>query len=416
MALDPEEFKMRRQKRQQDRRAQHNRTLVKLILAVLALILVGALIFIVVSNGSEPQNTESSSNTSVSQETGNDEDTVIHFVATGDLNITDAVVSSGGATYDYTQTFLDVSHILADADLTAVNLEGNFYGSPYGTDTASAPESLAKALRVSGVDIVQLANSYSIAHGLSGLSATIEGVKKAGMEPLGVYATQKQAQASKGYTICQVQGIKIAFVAFTKGMNGLALPAGSEKCVNVLYTDYQSTYQKVNTQGITQVLNNVAKEEPDITIAMLHWGSEFNDTISVSQKEICALMLDNGVDAIIGTHPHYVQKIDFDAQTGSFVAYSLGDFISDAQRAGTEYSILLDLEITKSQATGKTQVTDYSYTPIFTAAEENKPLRVLRIHEAIAAYESGYIDRVSQKNYEAMKYALTRIEARVAGK
>ena len=74
---------------------------------------------------------------------------------------------------------------------------------------------------------------------------------------------------------------------------------------------------------------------------------------------------------------------------------------------------MLDLEITKDNKTGKTKITDFSYTPIFTVLEPDVPLRIVRIDSAIAAYEGDYIDRVSQTTYEAMKYALERIEARI---
>ena len=121
------------------------------------------------------------------------------------------------------------------------------------------------------------------------------------------------------------------------------------------------------------------------------------------------------MDAIIGTHPHYVQQIQFDPQAGTLVAYSLGDFIGDVPQAGSEYSIILDMEITKNHTTGETVITGYSYTPIFTVTESNRPVRVVRIREAITAYESGYLEAVSTQTYEAMKYALTRIEQRIAG-
>ena len=235
------------------------------------------------------------------------------------------------------------------------------------------------------------------------------------MEPLGVYPTNKAFQEGKGYTIRTVNGIKLAFVAFTKGMGGMALPAGSEDCVNVLYTDYDSAYQNVNKAKITSILSAVSKEKPDLVIALLHWGSEFNNAISASQKEIVSLMQANGVDAIIGTHSHYVQKMTYNEETGKFVAYSLGDFLSDGVRSGTEYSVALDLEITRDNATGKTKITGFSYVPIFTEHEEGKPLRIMRIREAIAAYENNFIQKVSKETYEAMVYALKRITARVAG-
>jgi len=121
------------------------------------------------------------------------------------------------------------------------------------------------------------------------------------------------------------------------------------------------------------------------------------------------------VDAIIGTHSHYVQKMEYDPTTGFFVAWSLGDFVGDANRAGSEYSVILDLEITKDNETGTARITNYSYTPIFTVAEKGKPLRVVRLEKAMEAWEAAYINSVSEEVYEAMVYAHERVEARVAG-
>lgn len=422
--IDPEEFKERRLQKQQQRQQQHRKFIVKLILAGIFLVACGVLIF-VLSHPKTPtppeQTTPSETQTATQEQTRpeettipENENTVIHFAAVGDMNITDNVVSSGGGEGDYSQPFLDIAHLLSDADIAAMNFEGNLCDAPYG-NTKSAPQSLAKAISDMGVDMLQLANSYTIHFGMHGLATTINAVHSAGMEPLGVYASQAEFKESKGYTIRNVQGVKIAFVAFTKGMNGLALPAGNENCVNLLYTDYASTYQQINTEGITSILEAAQKEKPDITVAMLHWGSEYNDTVSESQKTIKNLMLENGVDIILGTHSHYLHEMEFNPENGTFVAYSLGDFFGDAQRNGSEYSVVLDLEITKDKETGETKVTNFGYTPIFTVAEKDKPLKVVRIAQAMQAFESGYIDRVSQETYDAMAYALERIEARIQG-
>ncbi len=346
---------------------------------------------------------------------GEENKTVIHIAAGGDLNITDDVVAAVGSDGSYRQAFMDVLHLLSDADLSVLNFEGNFCGAPYGSDSRSAPESIANALAAAGVDMLQLANSCSIRGGISGLISTIDAVKNAGIEPLGVYRNKAEASAGKGFTLMEVKGVRIAFVAFTKGMDGMTLPAGNEGCVNVLYTDYNNNYQKVDTAGITRVMDNVKSAKADIVVAMVHWGSEFNDTISSTQNKICSLLQENGADVIIGTHPHYVQKMAFDKEKGTFVAYSLGDFFGDATRAGSEYSVILDLEITKDNVTGETKVTGYSYTPIFTVREEGKPLQVMRIKETMAAYENNYIDRISKETYDDMAYALKRIEARTKG-
>ena len=154
---------------------------------------------------------------------------------------------------------------------------------------------------------------------------------------------------------------------------------------------------------------------PDITIAMVHWGGEFNDMISSTQTKIIKLMAQQGVDAIIGTHSHFVQQMGFDKDTGIFVAYSLGDFLGDADRSGREYSVLLDLEITKNGATGETKITGYDYTPVYCHEDEDGRLRLLRIEQAIAAYENSALGRVDDETYENMKYALSRINSRVEG-
>lgn len=418
MALDPEEFKKRRAQKAQQRQSQQRGMTVRLVIAGVALLLVGVLIIVVALSraGGTPEDpapgttVQLQPEASVPETTAPPAQTVIRLAAAGDLNVTQRVVDAGGTAFDYTNTFMDVAHLLADADITVLNLEGNLYGQPYGADR-SAPQTMMQALQRAGVDLVQLANSYSIYKGMDGLAKTIEGVRLAGMEPLGVRSSN--AESEKNYTIRTVNGVKIAFVAFTKGMDGMALPAGNEGCVNVLYEDYSTDYQSVDTAGITWVLDQVEKEKPDLTVALLHWGSEFNNNISESQKRICTLLQGKGVDAIIGTHSHYVQQMQFDPQSGTFVAFSLGDFAGDADRAGSEYSVILELEITKDNESGNTAITGYSYTPIFTVVEEEKPLKVVRIREAMAAFESEHIDKISQQTYDAMTYALERIEARI---
>jgi poly-gamma-glutamate synthesis protein (capsule biosynthesis protein) len=196
-------------------------------------------------------------------------------------------------------------------------------------------------------------------------------------------------------------------------MDGMTLPQGSEHCVNVLYKDYDSTYQSIDRDRINEIMDNVEAESPDLTVAMLHWGSEYNDTVSKTQESIVSLLQDRGVDAILGTHPHYVQKMSYDPESGFFVAYSLGDLLSDGQRSGTEYSVILKLDIAKEN--GTTKITGYSFTPIFTVAERGSTLKSLRIAEAMMAYEANYVLRVNESTYDAMTYALERIEARTTG-
>lgn len=250
------------------------------------------------------------------------QETVIELAFAGDLNITDKMVSAGvtDSGYDYTKVLQDVLPLLADADQTVLNFEGNLCGAPYGGSSASAPTEILDALSAAGVDMLQVANSCTIKNGLLGLGNTLNSIRSAGIEPLGAFASPEEFQQNQGFVLRDIQGVKVAFVAFTKGMDNIALPAGQEDCVNLLYTDYTSTYQKVDTEGITELLRSVAAQEPDVTVALLHWGSEYNTQISDSQAKIVKLMKSEGVDAIIGSHSHCLQEVDFDQEKGTLVA------------------------------------------------------------------------------------------------
>jgi len=425
-----DELNRRRQQRLRDRQRRARKKRIKKILlitlAVLAAIAVIVGIISIISKTllNKPDSTTPTTppETTLPGTTGPAmEDKVIHLVAGGDLNITDKTVASGLAVsgYDYTDVFMDLVPTLSGADLSILNFEGGVFGSPYGSDSKSAPTQMLTALQNAGVDMLQAANSQSLAGGLNGLTATLDAIRKAGMEPLGAYRSQEEAEESGGFVIWEIQGIRVAVVAFTKGMEDSAsLHTGSEKRINLLYTDYDSAFQKVDTAGITRILKDIEACQPDVTIAMLHWGSEFNNQISTTQKKITDLMLSNGVDAIIGSHSHYVQKAEYDEKNGMVVAYSLGDFFGDAKENGTDYSVLLDLEITKDGATGKTKITKLDYTPVFICDETDSggSMRLLRIREAMEAYENNAIGCVSKEVYTKMASVLAKIESRMPEK
>ena len=430
MPLHDDEMNMRREKREAQRRKQQaeaKRLRITLILAAVVLVLCTAGIVFLTSRSDSSQTTVAAETRPTQKPTQATEPatraqkstkTTIHIKAAGDLNVTNTVINAGVAVggYNYTRAFMDVASTLSDADLTVLNLEGNICGEPYGSDTTSAPRELLEGLRNAGVDLIQMANSCTINNGLIGLTSTLQSIRAAGLEPVGAFASESEFQQSKGYTITEAQGVKVAFVAFTKGLGGRGLPAGNDNLVNILYEDYASTYDKIDRNRITSVLKAVEAEKPDITIALLHWGSEYNDDISDTQKSIVNLMKKQGVDVIIGTHPHTVQAIEYDELAGTLVAYSLGDFFGDASRGGTNYSIILDLEITKDSSTGTTKVTNYSYTPIYTVSEAESAdgyRRVVRIDKTVEAWEENYLDKVSQSAKESMVHALDRIEARI---
>lgn len=434
MANSPEDMDKRRKRREEQlrrRRKQQRRLRLGMAAALVVLGICCCVIYYFIQNapqgqmvqsGAVPAATEPAAEAPTEETRSRfDPITTVHIRAAGDLNITDSVVDSGLAAngYDYTRAFQDVASTLSSADLTIMNLEGNVCGEPYGTATTSAPNKILNALSAAGVDILQMANSCTINNGLIGLNSTLQAIRAAGIEPVGAYSSTAEFKRSKGYTICDVGGIRIAVVAFTKGVGGRGLPEGSEGCVNLLYTDYESTYRRVDTAGITKILDNAKAEKPDFIIALVHWGSENNDTISKTQESIITLLKKNGVGLILGTHPHLVQEIAYDQAAGTLVAYSLGDFYGDGSRSGTNYSIILDIEITKDSDKRTTKVTGYSYTPIYTLTGSQSAdgyQRVVRIEQAMQAHDGNFVDKITDDCYKDMTYSLTRIADRTSGK
>ena len=424
MAFESEEIRKRQHRRRQDahRRKEQQKLLrrrlkIGLICAAAIIVLCAILIIFLRNDASTPGPDSTVSTTAPVQTHPTAQETVINIAIGGDLNVTDQVIAAGafGDSYDYTAVFKDIVPLFASADASIINFEGNLCGKPYGTQYTSAPPELMTALASAGVDMIQMANSCSINNGLLGLQETLSGIRNAGMEPLGAYGSDEEFENSRGFTLRSINGVKVAFVAFTKGMDGLSLPEGSENYVNLLYTDYTSTYQDVNEAGIKNILRNIALEKPDVTVALLHWGSEYNNQVSDSQTRIIKLMQNEGVDAIVGTHSHYVQKLEFDKEKGTVVAYSLGDLLGNGEKTNTDSSIILQLEVTKNNTTGESKISAVTYTPVYIATaekDETERIQLIRIPEAITAYEANSIHKVSSETYTAMKNAFSRIRSR----
>ncbi len=425
---DEEKRRQKRAAAQRKREEEARRVRKRMVLTLFVLVICGMVIYNLTKEvqsvlpEAQIQETTPVETTKATRPVEKDPITTIHIKAAGDLNVTDNVVNSGVSVggFDYNKVFKDVGAILADADLTVMNFEGNLYGEPYGSASTSAPIELMQSLRNFGVDLIQMANSCAINNGLNGLSATLNAIRSVGMEPVGAFANEEELKQSKGYTITEVQGIKIAFVAFTKGLGGRGMPEGSENLVNLLYEDYATEYKVVNKERIETILKAVQAEKPDITVALLHWGSEYseyNSERSGSQASIISMLQKQGVDVILGTHPHVVQPIIYDGDKGTLVCYSLGDFFGDADRGATNYSIILDIEITKDSGAGTTKVTNYSYTPIYTVRSGesigNTDWKVVRIEKALEAHQENFLDKINDTCEAAMIKALNRIDERV---
>lgn len=314
--------------------------------------------------------------------------------------------------YDFSPVLMGIAPLLADADLTVVNVEANFCSvNPTGNNFV-APPSLLTALKKAGVDLVQTANTASIYNGVDSLAETSQAVRQSGLLPVGTFPTAEEYRQSGGFTLVESKGFRVAFVAFTKGMGNLRLPEGSEHMVNVLYTDYNTTYQKVNTEGIQAVLEQIQRAKPDITVALVHWGSEYETQISDSQKRIEGILLEGGVDAILGSHSHIVGEVSMDQKNNTLTAYSLGNLISTEERASARQSLVLRMEFTRTER--GVELTSWKYDPIYLAnTQEAGAPRALHADVTANLFESQYYNKGTRELYDALLLAKERVASRV---
>jgi poly-gamma-glutamate capsule biosynthesis protein CapA/YwtB (metallophosphatase superfamily) len=407
----------------------------RIALGVALLVLVLLIVLIVRGcSGKEPTNDSTNDNTQTDQQTQvslptTPDTTTVTLSAVGDImvydeQLTDALQADGS--YDFSHCFTDVASLLSGSDLTVGNFEANFCGAPYsGYPNFNAPESLATTLADLGFDILQTANTYSIQNGLTGLTSTIRYITEAGMSPLGTYYTEAEKQTNNGVVIKEVNGVKIAFLAYTKGVNNMYLPTGSEYCVDVLYDDYYSNYSQVNEDAILASIQSAKDLEADVIVAMLHWGGEYELSPTDSQKEIANLMFTNGVDVILGSHSHLVGPMEEQTITTVdgeekqvFLAYSLGNFVSSMTDSGTQSSVILNLEFTKDNDSGETTISNVDYVPLYISvnpeATAGSQIQVLDVQAEIEKYDSGAADKVSDEIYTALKNVQTQLATNTA--
>jgi poly-gamma-glutamate synthesis protein (capsule biosynthesis protein) len=183
-----------------------------------------------------------------------------------------------------------VKSVFEKDDLTVANLEGPLTtASSYQIKTFAFkgnPE--YRNILVDGsVEAVTIANNHSSDYYEQGLKDTKENLDKVNVGYFGYEDTY----------VKEIKGIKFGFI-------GLSFP-----------TEYGTLTKKLISQ---------LKEEADVIILYVHWGIERDEAPSEAQRTLAKQWIDNGVDLVIGSHPHVVQGIE--NYNGKDIVYSLGNF------------------------------------------------------------------------------------------
>lgn len=339
-------------------------------------------------------------------------DTTFTLTAIGDImchntQYIDAYNDETGE-YDFSYVFDDISLYTKTADICVGNLETTFAGEDVGYSsypTFNTPDSLAYELKDIGVDVLSTAGNHALDKGFNGLSRTIDVLNNADISHLGTYKSKEEQDKT---LIKYVKGIKIAFVNFTYGTNGIPIPSDKPYCVNL-----------IDENLMKEQIDRAKEEEPDIIIACMHWGTEYKTTPSSTQEQLADFLFKNGVDIILGTHPHVLEPmekrtvtLDDGTTKDGFVIYSLGNFIADQNAEYTRDSIILNIDITK-HADGKVTIDNYEYIPIYMYKDTSKKkqkMKLLDINKNIYNYENYLDDTISQSLYNTLKNELGKIQ------
>lgn len=384
----------------------------KMIRSTAILIICICLIILGIKKIGEKIMNKSKSVETISQQETKPKDISINFVAIGDVMCHNTnylgAYNSSTKTYDFMPAFVNVEKHIKKADIAIGNLETTFTGSEVGYSgypTFNSPEELGIALKNIGVDILSTANNHSMDKGTKGVISTLDKLDKIEINHTG---TNRSKEEQDKILVKDVNGIKIAFIAFTYGTNGIRIPEGKEYLVNLIDKDL-----------IKEQIDLAKKQNPDIICASMHWGVEYSQKQSKYQEEMADFLFQNGVDIIIGNHAHVIEPmekrtitLEDGTQKDVFVVYALGNFISGQIQEHTKSTVILDMNITKKGETGKISIDSVDYVPVYCydrgKGEQNRYI-LLDVREEMQGYEDGK-GNISQYLYNILKKELANTE------
>ena len=261
----------------------------------------------------------------------------------------DAAYCEDGS-YDYTHCFSLVREHISKADFAIGNLETTLGGEPYrGYPQFSAPDEYLYAIKNSGFDILATANNHSLDRRRRGLERTLALIDSIGLLSVGTYRDSND-RSDRYPLIIEKNGLRIALLCATYGTNGIA--PTSPNIVNSL-----------NRKELAADIHTARTMNVDAIIAIVHWGDEYMQQPNDEQRDLAHWLINQGVDHIIGSHPHVVQPMELiphaNYPTQHAVVYSLGNYISNMSIAHSTVGLAVELTIEKIGPTTRMKNLDH---------------------------------------------------------
>ncbi len=270
----------------------------------------------------------------------------ITIASVGDIMMHEAQIkagSLGNESYDFSAMFKSIKPYIEKADFAIGNLETTLAGKEKkytGYPMFNSPEILAKNIKDAGFDMVTTANNHSLDRGFYGVVKTIENLDKAGLLHVGTYKSREDSEA---IFVEDIKGVKVAFLVYTYGTNGITI---AEKfAVNLI--DRSKIFEDVKK---AKALNS------DMIVASMHFGIEYKTTQNKTQEDLVDFLFKNGVDVVLGSHPHVLQPVEmktvkdlYGVEKERFVIYSQGNIVANMPERYKNSGVILNINIRKDK-------------------------------------------------------------------
>ena len=258
-------------------------------------------------------------------------DITVNMLAVGD-NLVQTYVylaaqaqSADGVSYNFAPLYENIKPIVQAADVAVINQETLICGGDYEVSGSNfnfnSPVELGDAMVDVGFDIFTIANNHMLDKTIYGLESSLDYwdgmMQKYPILAVGAYRNEEDQNRIR---VQEVNGMKIAYLAYTEHLNGYSIPADSP--IRIGDTEDEALIERQIKE---------AKEIADAVVVAAHWGTEDTHIVRDDVKELAQKMVNWGADVILGSHPHTAQTMEYlerEDGTMGFVYYSLGNFIS----------------------------------------------------------------------------------------
>ena len=313
--------------------------------------------------------------------------------------------ASGGNGYDYEPIFGVLPDLIAGADYAACSLVTSLPGS--GSEYTAyplfrSPDSIVDAVSAVGFDLVNTATSHLADSWKTGIDHALDVLDAAGLAHVGTYRSEDERASSGNRVMADVGGISVAFLAYTCDTNSIPV-SGFEYAASICARDYLSGGRDIDYELMSSDVAAAREAGAEAVVVFMSWGEELSTTPNDLQREIADSLIAAGADVIIGGRCRVPQPMetrtvaleDGGERTG-FVCYSLGNLLSCQNDEYTDISAILNIELSRDDESGETEVSGVSYRPIYMADLYDYGIndfewhyRVVDLHNAIDAWESG---------------------------